>query len=332
MGYIKLVCKYGLMAFAHGIANEAVTIRSPTCYFNSSEGIVPSIAVIPNMPLITAVLALALAALATHGFFRLRGTTLAAPCLWVAVAAISLAVGTLVDSHLKGISLSATRFAIACTTLCPLMAVLGAKSPQDRGWQWVVLTLWIVLVWPAAQALALPAGVRVELFVAWKLFLWGLIFVGLLNYVPTRHWRAAILVALGQIMLLREHLGLPAADSVSVNQLVAVLSFLSAVALVASNRIAASEPTASKIELLNAKWLEFRDFFGAFWALRLLGRINQSAEARDWPLRLTWSGFTDPNEALHDSQYAEIEQAMHAVLRRFISVANDSADSNFTDP
>lgn len=291
----------------------------------------PSIAVIPNMPLITAMLALALAALATHGFFRLRGTTLAAPSLWVGLAAMSLAIGSLVDSHLEGISLSATRFAIACITLCPLMAVLGAKRPQDRGWQWVVLTLWVVLVWPAAQALALPAGVRVELFVAWKLFLWGLICVGLLNYVPTRHWRAAILVVLGQIMLLREHLGLPAADSAAVNQLVAVLSFLSAAALVASNRIAAPEPTASKIELLNAQWLEFRDFFGAFWALRLLGRINQAAELRDWPLQLTWSGFTGPKEELHDSQYAEIEQAMDAVLRRFTTVANDSADANFID-
>lgn len=291
----------------------------------------PSIAVIPDLPLITAVLALALAALATHGFFRLRGTTLAAPCLWVAAAAISLAVGTLVDSHLEGISLSATRFAIACTTLCPLMAVLGAKRPQDRGWQWVVLTLWIVLVWPAAQAVALPAGVRVELFVAWKLFLWGLICVGLLNYVPTRHWRAAILVALGQIMLLREHLGLPAADSSAVNQLVAVLSFLSAAALVASNSIAASKPTDSKIELLNAKWLEFRDCFGAFWALRLLGRMNQAAEVRDWPLQLAWSGFTDPKQELSDSQYAEIEQAMHAVLRRFLAFANDSTNGSFTD-
>ena len=88
------------------------------------------------------------------------------------------------------------------------MAVLGAKRPQDRGWQWVVLSLWIVLVWPAAQAVLLPAGIRVELFVAWKLFLWGLIGIGLLNYLPTKNWLAAIFVAAGQAILLRNHLWL----------------------------------------------------------------------------------------------------------------------------
>lgn len=226
----------------------------------------------------------------------------------------------MLESRLEGISLSAARFAVAATTLCPLMSVLGAKRPQDRGWQWVVLTLWIVLVWPAAQAVVLPAGIRVELFIAWKIFLWGLIGLGLLNYLPTRHWRASVLVALGQILLLREHLGLPEATSTQISQLVAVLSFVSAAAIVTSSRKSASLATnAQTLAKLNSQWLQFRDHYGAFWALRSLARINQSGEQHDWPVRLDWAGFVSVGDAQpNELQLETIRQALDSILRRFI--------------
>lgn len=201
------------------------------------------------------------------------------------------------------------------------MAVLGAKRPQDRGWQWIVLSLWIILIWPAAQAVVLPAGVRVELFVAWKIFLWGLVGLGLLNYLPTRHWRATILVALGQILLLRDYLGLAETQSTSVSHLVAYLSFLSAAGLVANLRGSAKQTKDDSLSTLNARWLSFRNSYGAFWALRLLGRINQTAEQREWPFRLEWTGFVsldeqDPNA----DQLEELRQTMDSVLRRFVEV------------
>ncbi len=278
------------------------------------------VAITPPPNTIACVFAALLAAMALRGFVRLRATTLAAPCLWAALSATCLAVGALLEPKLDGISLSAFRFAIAATTLCPLMAVLGAKRPQDRGWQWVVLSLWIVLVWPAAQAVLLPAGIRVELFAAWKLFLWCLIGVGLLNYLPTQNWRAAILVAVGQVLFLREHLWLGASRSPEWDPLVGLGCLLSAAALVAypRNTLEAQQTT---LDSLTVRWLSFRNSYGAFWALRILGRVNHAAELRDWPMRLHWSGF----EMLEDrqpteEQLAELEQTLATLLRRFVAI------------
>ena len=267
-------------------------------------------------------LALLTAVIALRGFQALRATTMGAPCLWAAIAAVSLAIGFLIESRLEGITLSATRFALATTAFCPLMAVLGAKRPQHRGWQWIVLSLWVILVWPAAQAVVLPVGVRVELFAAWKIFLWALIALGLLNYLPTRHWRATILVALGQILLLREYLDLPAAESIPINDLVAVLCFLSAAAIIASVRLP-SDPNqtfpTSDLSPLTARWFRFRNLYGAFWAMRIFGRMNLSAEQRSWPVRLDWSGFTCSTDAEPSpEQLTEIERSLDSMLRRFL--------------
>ncbi|MGI9427059.1 MAG: hypothetical protein ACR2NM_00260 [Bythopirellula sp.] len=273
--------------------------------------------------LIASVLAALLAALALHGYLRLRGTTLGAACLWTAFSASCLVLAAVAAPQLEGIGQSALRFALACTTFCPMMAVLGAKRPQSRGWQWIVASLWLVLVWPAAQAALLPAGVTLELFVAWKMFLWGLIAIGLVNYLPTSNWRAAILLALGQILLLRDFLGLPATDSPAVSDLVAILSLLSAAGIVLQRSAANTTRDASLSTLASptSRWLRIRDLFGAFWALRILGRVNQAAELRDWPMRLSWHGFVpSDNAGPSDDQLAELEQTMDSMLRRFLEV------------
>jgi len=278
------------------------------------------IAITPTTNWIACGLAALLSALALRGLMRLRATTLAAPCLWVALSASCLAVGSLFEPKLDGINLSAFHFAIAATTLCPLMAVLGARRPQDRGWQWIVLSLWVVLLLPAAQAALLPAGIRVELFVAWKLFLWGLIGVGLLNYLPTQNWRAAILVAMGQALFLREHLWLGESHSPEWNPLVGVGCLLSAAALVAYPRNTLN-PQHATLDSFSTQWKSFRNAYGTFWALRILGRVNHAAELRDWPMRLHWSGFELPeNRQLTEEQLAELEQTLATLLRRFVAI------------
>ncbi|MEM8946058.1 MAG: hypothetical protein AAGD11_12850 [Planctomycetota bacterium] len=320
MGHPHALCKPARIAFAHRKPDEAVTIVPVINDIMACLTLVASV-LFAKTSWLTCGFALATATFALQGYRRLRGTTLTAPCLWVAASATCLAAGAILEHRLEGISLSATRFAVATTTLCPLMAVLGAKRPQDRGWQWVVLTLWIILVWPAAQAVALPAGVRVDLFVAWKIFLWGLIAIGLLNYLPTIHWRATILVSLGQILLLRDHLGLSAAESTAVSDLVATLSFLSAAALV-HNSGTPKVALNSDLSPITSKWLDFRNHYGAFWALRTLGQLNHTAELRDWPVQLDWSGFlTIDDHHPTDEQLAEINQSIDSMLRRFVELA-----------
>ena len=66
------------------------------------------------------------------------------------------------------------------------------------------------------------------------------------------------------------------------------------------------------------QWQKFRDAYGAFWALRILGRANQTAELRDWPMRLSWTGFEiSADDKPTAQQLAELDQTMSTLLRRF---------------
>jgi hypothetical protein len=261
-------------------------------------------------------LAVLLQIIALYGVKRLRGTTLVAPCLWAAIAASCLLILALVQiESTGGLALSVLRFAVAAMTLCPLIAVLGAKRPQDRGWQWVVGTLWLVLIWPAAQTLANPAGPEFEIFLPWKIFIVALIAMGLLNYLPTRHWLASLFVAGGQILLFSKFLG--------IEQLQAWLTLATFCFCVASLLILirhkSHAPTEAIPPLQTARWLGFRDAYGAFWALRIMQRVNETAALRNWPVELTWAGFEKVNdETLTDTRLTEIDQTLDTLLRRFL--------------
>ena len=69
---------------------------------------------------------------------------------------------------------------------------------------------------------------------------------------------------------------------------------------------------------MTARWQYFRDAFGAFWAMRILGQINKNAEARNWPMRLHWSGFATKDEQPTEKHLAELEQQLATLLRRFV--------------
>lgn len=262
-----------------------------------------------------------LAVLVFRGMVRLGGTTLAAPCLWALISAVSLIMVALRANHPEAVlspGLDALRFAAIATSVCPLVAVLGAKRPQDRGWQWVVATLWLVLVWPAGQTVVLMRG-QIELFVAWKLFLAGLIALGPLNYLPTRHWFASILYATGQTALFSNYLWEVSPEARPWLLPIGAGCFLLAAAIVTwqarpTGRVEAEQSLAA----FTCRWLNFRDAYGAFWALRILGRVNYTAELRHWPLRLAWQGFDPSNdESPTATQLTELQQTLDTLLRRF---------------
>jgi len=84
------------------------------------------------------------------------------------------------------------------------------------------------------------------------------------------------------------------------------------------------DDSESKLDLaeLDRRWLDFRDAYGALWALRILARINQTAEVQGWPMRLVWSGFTllQAKESSHPSeeQLEELRTTLSTLLRRFV--------------
>ncbi len=260
-----------------------------------------------------------------------RGTTLAAPCIWAILSATALALLSLLEATgpSQTISRDALRFACAATTFCPIIAVLGAKRPQDRGWQWIILSLWGIAVWPAVQATLLPTGTQVELFIVWKLFVVGLVAVGLLNYLPTRFWLPALLVALGQLLLLDHYLWRWHLVPLQLILPLAIACFfvakLIAISLAKSSKQPVKGTDTSSLAPFHQQWHTFRNAYGAFWALRILGRVNETAELRAWPFRLTWAGFVaQPSDSAvrpSEKQLAELAQTMSALLRRFNNLA-----------
>jgi hypothetical protein len=274
---------------------------------------------------IAAALALAIAVAAGAQIRRLRGTTLTAPALWAvaSLAAIGIVEACLAwrGAAVEPLTASLWRYAAAVSTFCPVMAVLGAKRPQDGAWQWVVLSLWIILLVPAGQAMAANSGDRLELFSAWRLLIGGLIAMGLLNYLPTRHAAAAILLAIGQSLLFAPFFG--AADSLAWRR-VGMMGVLGAAALVLESsrrraRLTSGDAESTPFNQLNERWFALRDGWGAFWGLRILQRVNQSAELGRWPMGLAWwDGFSTPATTTDSKELAQqIQQTFESLLWRF---------------
>jgi hypothetical protein len=276
------------------------------------------------LPWLGPALAICLALAGIAVLRRVRGTTLTAPTLWWMAAALALAVveaaiasGRLAPATLAG---SLWRYTAAVGTFCPLVAVLGAKRPQDRGWQWVLAALWLVLLVPVAQAIVAPGGTRLELFAAWQWLLWGFIAMGLLNYLPTRFAISALLAAAGQYRLFDGAAGQLAEPAASRATLWG-LGLLVAAWIAGEVAAATSRPSPTLLPQ-SRRWLAFRDAWGAFWAIRVLQRVNESAELGGWPIRLQWSGVATASDAaivdeLPPDLEAALDQSLDNLLRRF---------------
>ncbi len=255
---------------------------------------------------------------------RLRGTTLMA-ALWWALAAIG-AIGTVEMLGLCGKPFAAgsqttLRYLAAITTFCPAMAVLGAKRPQHRTWQLIVLSLWCVLALPAAESYFVRRGAAVQIHDARGWFLWILLVMGCLNYIGTRHGLSVLMAAWGQLILLGEHLPIWRRPVTSTGVAVALTLFLAAVLLVlirAGDRIGSQRLDLSAD--LNDAWATFRNLFGTFWALRIMERFNAQARLNEWPVELGYYGLW-PAAATADNLAAEPRQFLRSLLSRFLAPA-----------
>lgn len=253
----------------------------------------------------------------------LAKTTLTLPWIW-SLAALAGIIGcelwvelALPAEHWLA---SHLRYAAGCLTFAPLMAVLGAKRPQHRGWQFVVLCLLAVLLLPSAEALLFVPGRSLSLFGARPWFLVILLSVGILNYLFTRWWPSALLYAAGQCLLLAEQWPWPfPVTAWSVTAGVACL--ILALALVRSG----IPPRRAVEHPVDRLWLDFRDAYGALWALRVAERFNAAADLYDWEVHLGWQGML-PREktgrqVAEVDQQESMDQVLDNLLRRFVSPA-----------
>ena len=104
----------------------------------------------------------------------LRGTTLVGPWLWGIISAAILTLVSLAAMPLlsDNFALSALlTYAAEASTLCPLVALLGARRPQHSAWQFVVATLYAILLVPAVQGG--EAGGWIVIDAPWSWFMLG---------------------------------------------------------------------------------------------------------------------------------------------------------------
>lgn len=249
----------------------------------------------------------------------LAGTTLRAAWFWALAAELIIAGTAMMAEGLTG----ELHYAASITTCLPIMAVLGAKRPQDRGWQFIVLSLWIVLALPCGQAWLL--GRPLHVYPAWSWFLAAMLLVQLGNYLPTGRWATALLVTAAQALLLWDWLPWGDGDAVHYGETWNTWPAAGALGLVALagwlTRLGSLLAPADS-DPQDRLWRDFRDWFGALWALRVLERINTTARLSGWPVELEWHGFASRREeagGIDPLVQAGLIEALHTLLRRFVS-------------
>ena len=268
------------------------------------------------------------------GYRATGGTTLCAVWWWAAVALCAV-VASEIPGPLgagQGTALiGQLRFIGGVATLCPLIALLGAKRPQDWAWQFVVAVFWFVLALPAIQNLALRPDAPLSVHPIWSLFLAASILFGLVNYLPTRFAPAAILAAAGQWLILAPQLPWNAFSNAPQTAIVGLALMVTALAVAACTAAWRRSCRRISAEPLDRVWLDFRDEFGVVWSLRIAERLNASPAAQQVGIRLSWRGFIqpavparDPSSSAKPSTLApparsEVERALRALLLRFVS-------------
>ena len=256
----------------------------------------------------------------------LVGTTLVAPWgwtlfAWVGLSMVEAAIGVshslawpIADDH--------WRFVAAMGLFCPQVSQMGAKWPQNRICQAMVLLFWLMLCAPVVQAWLFDGSGHIAPGWVWGSFLALLIVAGLLNNGPTRYAPTAFCLATAQTIMTYPYLPWATAQLSPAAVLAALVILLIGIGLV----VCGWPGRSTVLRAEDRAWLDFRDSFGAFWAARVMHRVNESAVRFDWGLWLTWNGFIQVEIAgSHPEFRDELREGLCVCLRRLFGDFVDEA-------
>jgi hypothetical protein len=274
---------------------------------------------------------------ACAGAFLARGTTAVPAAWWAGGAALAFAVESAVRASgglTDPASQASARLAVAAFSLCPIMSLLGAKRPQHGVWQFIVASLAGIIALPAASAALVRPGSPPDVHALQRWFMLALVLVAAMNFAATRHGVAAMLVAVGQLILMRQFM--PFVDSLKQQgaALDAVAAWLVATGAIvaaaqswlwpAQQRVVGSELASRRgggadLAAFDAAYLALRETLGAAWTLRIAERFNAVAESRGWPCRLRFDGLHVGGDPDDREWRGDALRTGRALLRRFVS-------------
>lgn len=257
-------------------------------------------------------------------FRSIRATAMIAPWFWAvvamcAVAGVEFTVGYLGWSN-RSDGTFALRLVAAVSTFCPIVAMFGAKKPQNRVWQFVVCTLWLILSLPAAEFFFLGDGSSLQTpgFSSWFMLVLLLLHMG--NTFATRFGISAALGCVAQWCLVSGYMPFLCVDLGMMGVIMGL-----ALAVLALALVAVGVPRRRTIIFAPDRlWLDFRDAFGMLWGLRVAERINMIAEKNGWDVRLGWNGFQVTTDGLKVDELSPdviraLRKNLRSLLRRFVS-------------
>jgi hypothetical protein len=252
---------------------------------------------------------------------RLRGTTLIAPILWSmgAVSSIAIAEVVLFFPPMPGVTSwqSLVRYFAGTLTLLPVISILGAKRPQALVWNYIVASLWIVLLMPAIEVLLLKPQQTFEIYAFGPWMILGLIFYSAVHYAGTAMTLTGILVACAQIVYLSPHLPVdPFFRREFVQSTTAYFLLAAAVCGLASL------PRRND-DQFRRLWAQFKSGYGTAWALRISQRLDELQIRHDWCVRLSWYGPLISRDGASPEQVDKdrraLARAFRSLMPRFLS-------------
>jgi len=261
---------------------------------------------------------------------RLAATTLATAWWWMAAvwSLWSLTAGWLLVGTPSRETAAQLLYWTGIVSLCPGIAVLGAKRPGSRVWNlFILIPLLLVLGWPAVTVWRLDGP---RLFAAEIPVLAGLglvLVMGTGNYLGTRYGMAALCYGLAVLAVIAPVTVLfPAQKRAEEAAATPQGIFLLATVLLGVSgtlawRAARTPPGGTRGT--TRLWSDFREAFGVVWGKRLQDRLNQEAVRENWGGVVGFAGLEWPEASVATAEdrlqvEKRFEHHLLWLLRRFV--------------